>query len=397
MPHLITEPNNFDKIAPKNLTELIQQLDLWQAYHRSLTKKRQTISQAIQIRENRLTKPAGSLGRLEELTHWWHCGRLQYDPAQPATINNPLLLVFAGNHGVANKGVSAFPPAVTAEMVKNFEQGGAAINQLTKTFGIKLKVYSLNNLIPTQDFTEQPAMTEQEFFSALKIGYDAVTAGTELLLLGEMGIGNTTSAAALSTALVGYSDTLLANAKLPETIKADNWVGYGTGLDDQGRLHKIAMVELAVQNCFRKFLTADHFTTNNLSEKKKYFLYHTLRYLGGYELIAITGAVLRAVQLAIPILLDGYASSIAGLALGLAWQEIWDYQKIGHLSAEGGSEKGHALLVKTLKQNPLINCQMRLGEGTGAALGFALLQAGLNCHQGMASFSEAGVSEKILP
>jgi nicotinate-nucleotide--dimethylbenzimidazole phosphoribosyltransferase len=305
-------------------------------------------------REPQLTKPAGSLGRLEEISAWlsgWQ-GR------HPPRLNTIRARVFAGNHGVAALGVSAFPAAVTVQMVKNFEHGGAAINQLCRIFGIELAVTALDLDHPTGDFTQAPAMDVDEFAAAINAGFAAVPADTDLLILGEMGIGNTTPAAALPCALFGGT--------------ADEWTGRGTGIDGAQLIRKTDVVAAGV---------AHHQGKSPLE---------LLRCLGGRELAAIAGAVIAARLQRIPVLLDGYVCTAAAAALEAAKPGALDHCLIAHASAE----PGHRKLIAALGKAPLLDLGMRLGEASGAAVAVGLVKAALACHTGMATFAEAGVCDK---
>lgn len=311
---------------------------------------------AVRAREAVLTKPAGSLGRLEEITEWlagWQ-GRAQ--PRADAVQ----ALVFAGNHGVAAQGVSAYPPEVTAQMVANFQAGGAAVNQLCHAFGVDLAVIPLNLDSPTGDITQGPAMTVGEFAAALQTGADAVDDGADLLCVGEMGIANTTAAAAVCLGLFGGTGT--------------DWAGPGTGLPSSGVSAKAAVITRAVA-------ANGTAPTDGLD---------VLRALGGRELAAMAGAVARARKLGIPVLLDGFVCGAAAACLEAARPGALDHCRAAHLSAE----PGHGRLLAKLGMAPLLHLNMRLGEASGAVLAVALVRAALACHRGMATFESAGVSGK---
>lgn len=310
---------------------------------------------AAQARNGQLTKPPGALGRLEDLALWYASWRGEVAP----TLENPQVVVFAGNHGVAAQGVSAFPPEVTEQMVLNFQHGGAAINQMCKTFGAGLNVYALDLDRPTADFTKGPAMSEAEVIEALQIGWNAVDSRADLLVAGEMGIGNTTSAAALGCALYGG--------------EAADWVGRGTGVDDAGLTLKARVVKeglAANPAAFGHGLDA-------------------LRCLGGRELAAMVGAIASARDKSIPVILDGMICSAAAACLAKAQDGALDHTVAGHLSSEGA----HAVLLAKLGKEPLLSLGLRLGEGSGAALAIGVLKGAVACHSGMATFAEAGVSD----
>jgi nicotinate-nucleotide--dimethylbenzimidazole phosphoribosyltransferase len=308
---------------------------------------------ACQAREPQLTKPAGSLGRLEEIALHLSTWQGRHPPRLDKVVGH----VFAGNHGVTARGVSAYPAEVTVQMVANFTHGGAAINQLCRTFGIDLNVHALALDQPTADIAQGPAMDESTFLAAFKTGAAAVEPGADLLVLGEMGIGNTTAAAAICHGLFGG--------------KAADWVGRGTGVDEAHLALKIDVVAQAV-------------STNRSSDPLV-----ILQRLGGREMAAIAGATFAARRHRIPVLLDGYVCSAAVAPLQAARAGALDNCLAGHVS----TEPGHARLLDKLGLRPLLQLGMRLGEGSGAALAVGLARAALACHTGMATFGEAGVSE----
>lgn len=310
-------------------------------------------AQAATARQMSLTKPPGSLGRLEELAVFM--AGWQGD-ARPA-IAAAQALVFAGNHGVCDKGVNPFPQAVTAQMVANFEAGGAAINQLCRASGADLSVVALDLDRPTADFSEGPAMTEDEVLDAMARGAAAVDTGASVLILGEMGIGNSTTAAALGCA--GYG------------TDAADWVGRGTGSDADGKALKARVVAQGV---------ARHAGATGLA---------LLQAFGGREQAAICGAVIEARKHRIPVILDGYICTAAVVPLHTAAPGFLDHCVVGHASAE----PGHARLLAAMDKRPILTLDMALGEGSGAALALSVLRAALECHNGMATFAEAGVSE----
>ncbi len=304
-------------------------------------------------RNAELTKPPGSLGRLEELAIWYAgwCG----DPRP--SIEAPQVIVFAANHGVAALGVSAFPAAVTAQMVANFQAGGAAINQLARAHGARMDVVALELERPTADFTCGPAMSEGEICRAFQAGWDAVDAGTDLLVTGEMGIANTTSAAAVAAALFGGSGS--------------DWVGAGTGMDAGGQALKARVVDAG------------------LAANPSRDPFDVLAALGGRELAAMAGAILRARILSVPVVLDGFICTAAAGVLECAAPGALDHCVAGHVSAE----QGHARMLERLGKEPLLSLGMRLGEGSGAALAIGVLRGAVACHSGMATFTEAGVAD----
>ncbi|HKN27746.1 MAG TPA: nicotinate-nucleotide--dimethylbenzimidazole phosphoribosyltransferase [Roseiarcus sp.] len=313
-------------------------------------------SAAAREREGQLTKPAGSLGRLEEISAFlagWQAS------ARPHVLN-PLVAVFAGNHGVVGQGVSPFPQSVTQAMVANFTAGGAAINQICKTFDISLKVYELALEKPTGDITETAAMDERTCAGTIAFGMEALASQPDLLVVGEMGIGNTTPAAAIYHALYGG--------------EPDDWVGRGAGVDDAGLKRKAEAVRAAV---------ARH--KAHLSDPLE-----VLARLGGREIAAMAGAILAARLRRTPVVLDGFVVSSAAAVLHALDATALDHCLAGHVSAE----RAHREALKRLGKAPLLDLGMRLGEGSGAALAVGIVKAAVACHNGMATFAEAGVAGK---
>jgi nicotinate-nucleotide--dimethylbenzimidazole phosphoribosyltransferase len=312
-------------------------------------------AEAVMARQAELTKPPGSLGRLEEIVAW-----LATWGGSPPRLDRVDILVFAGNHGVTAQGVSPFPAAVTAQMVANFSAGGAAINQLANAVSAKLRVIPLDLDKPTADFTVEPAMDEASFLAAATIGYRAVRQDTDLICLGEMGIGNTTAAAAVAAALFGGDGA--------------QWAGRGTGVDDRGLVRKRAAIDKALAR--HAGVMGDPLLLAAA--------------LGGRELAAILGATLAARHCKIPVLLDGFVCTAAVAPLAKLRPGALDHTQAAHVSAEAA----HRALLDELKLKPLLDLGMRLGEGSGAALAVSILRAALACHTGMATFAEAGVANK---
>ncbi|HLQ88974.1 MAG TPA: nicotinate-nucleotide--dimethylbenzimidazole phosphoribosyltransferase [Xanthobacteraceae bacterium] len=310
-----------------------------------------TAIEAARVRQANLTKPPGSLGRLEELAVFMAGWQATPRPE----IRHAQALVFAGNHGVCAQGVNPYPQAVTAQMVANFVAGGAAINQLCRVSGAELSVIALDLDCPTADFTQGPAMTQPECLDAVNRGAAAVSADADVLILGEMGIGNSTVAAALATALFSG--------------QAADWVGPGTGSDAAGIARKITAIEKGL---------ALHGGLSPIA---------TLAALGGREQAAICGAVLAARMARIPVILDGFICTAAAAVLYAADRRLLDHCLVGHASAE----PGHRRLLKAIGKDAVLDFDMRLGEGSGAALALGILRAALACHNGMATFGEAGV------
>jgi nicotinate-nucleotide--dimethylbenzimidazole phosphoribosyltransferase len=309
---------------------------------------------AALARQGQLTKPAGSLGRLEELAVWL----ATWQGRNPPAVDRPYTAVFAGNHGIARKGVSAYPAEVTAQMVQNFIDGGAAVNQLCSLANADLRVYEMALEEPTGDISEEAAMSEADCARAMAYGMMAVVPGIDVLSLGEMGIGNTTAAAAICHGLFGG--------------EAADWVGPGTGVDAAQLAAKVALVAQAVER--HRDALGDPLLV--------------LCRLGGRELAAIAGAVLAARMARTPVVLDGYACTAAAAVLYAIDPTLLDHCVIAHRSAE----PGHKRLLTRIGKRPLLDLGMRLGEASGAMVAVLLLKAAVACHNGMATFAEAGVS-----
>lgn len=311
---------------------------------------------AAEARQQQLTKPAGSLGRLEEcaifLAGW---GREPAPRAETARV-----VIFAGNHGVTARGVSPYPPEVTEQMVANFACGGAAINAIAKACQAELEVVSLSLDRPTRDISREVAMSEGELLEALDAGARAVAAGGDILAFGEMGIGNTTVAAALAAAAFGGTGA--------------DWTGSGTGLDAEGVAHKASVIDEALR----------------LHESDRASATDTLRRLGGRETAAIAGAVLAARHELIPVMLDGYVVTASIAPLFAENPAITAHCLAGHCSAE----QAHRRLLAALGLRPLLDLGMRLGEGTGAALALSIVRAAARAHNEMATFAEARVANR---
>lgn len=308
---------------------------------------------SAEARNAQLTKPAGSLGRLEELSMWL----ATWQGTDRPHVDHPQIAIFAGNHGVAAQGVSAFPPEVTGQMVGGFQAGFAAINQLAKLHGAEITVTALDLDRPTADFTQGPAMTEDECIAALRAGWEAVNPKADLFIAGEMGIGNTTAAAVLSAALLGGN--------------ADEWAGRGTGVDDTALERKTAVVAQALEK---------HAALTDPLEK--------LAALGGREIAAMAGSIAAARAHRIPVILDGFICCAAALVLSKAQPGALDHCVAGHLSAEGA----HRRQLDAMRKDPILNLGLRLGEASGAATALGVVRAAAACQSGMATFAEAGVS-----
>ena len=305
-----------------------------------------------------LTKPPKALGKLEEIGAWYVGWKAEY----PAQFIRPRVSVYAGNHGVAAQGVSAFPPEVTAQMVQNFRDGGAAVNQLAFLHDADLKVHEMALDHATKDFSLEPAMSEQECTEAIAYGMMDAAEGVDILCVGEMGIANSTAAAALCYALHGGS--------------AEQWVGRGTGIDDAGLSNKIAVIEKAI---------AQHQDVVQHGDGLE-----ILRTFGGLELAGIVGAVIAARIGRIPVLLDGYACTAAAAILCSLRADALDHTLVSHCS----KEPGHIRLLEKLNKQPLLDFNMGLGEASGATLALGIVKSAIALHNGMASFEEAAVSNK---
>jgi nicotinate-nucleotide--dimethylbenzimidazole phosphoribosyltransferase len=312
---------------------------------------------AVRERDRHLTKPAGSLGRLEWLVEWLATWQGKPLPS----VDRPLVCVFAGSHGVAARGVSAYPADVNRQMLENFAAGGAAINQICASFNLGFKVFDLALDMPTADIAEGAAIDERTCVATMAFGIEAIAGGTDLLAVGEMGIGNTTIAAAIYAALYGGA---------PEA-----WVGLGTGVDEAGYARKVAAVRGAL---------ARH--EGHLADPLE-----VLRRLGGRDVAAIAGAILAARLQRIPVVLDGYVATAAAAVLHALDPTAIDHCVAGHLSAESA----HQEVLGRLGKIPLLALSMRLGEASGAALAVGLIRAAVACHRDMATFEQAGVSRQL--
>ncbi|NOX09097.1 MAG: nicotinate-nucleotide--dimethylbenzimidazole phosphoribosyltransferase [Gammaproteobacteria bacterium] len=332
------------------------------------------VLQAAELRQASLTKPPGALGRLEEVAIRLAAMQGKERPV----VDSVYIVVFAADHGVCAENISAFPQAVTTEMVKNFARGGAAISVLARELDAELEVVNLGTVndpgvlagvlnlqlgAGTANFCEQAAMTGLQLEQALDAGRQAVErarqAGSQLFIGGEMGIGNTTSAAALACALLDATPTQLA--------------GPGTGLDAEGVRHKVEVIQRALNG---------HCPQHSALEY--------LRCLGGFEIAALAGAYVACAQAGLPVLVDGFISSVAALTATRLCSGLEDWLLFSHASAE----PGHQIVLDALAAQPLLDFSMRLGEGSGAAVAVPMLRLACALHNGMATFAEAGVSEQ---
>ncbi|MBF0627735.1 MAG: nicotinate-nucleotide--dimethylbenzimidazole phosphoribosyltransferase [Magnetococcales bacterium] len=324
-------------------------------------------------RQEQLTKPRGSLGRLEELAI--RLAGLQDRPLP--TVERVRIVVFAADHGVTVAGISPYPQSVTVEMMRNFSRGGAAINVLARAIQASLEVVDVGavtdpGILPgllsrrvdagTQDFRTQPAMTPEGLRAALRAGAEAaqraVAAGCDLFIGGEMGIGNTTSAAALACALTHKAPFIIA--------------GPGAGLDPQGVARKVEVIEQALM-CHQHALKTP---------------IEILTALGGFEIVALVGALIAAAQRRLPVLVDGFIVSVAALAAVRIRPELAPWLIFAHESAE----PGHRVVLEAMQAAPLLQLGMRLGEASGAAVAVPLLRLACTLHREMATFAEAGIS-----
>lgn len=331
--------------------------------------------QAARERQNMLTKPQGSLGRLEELSI-----QLAGMTANPfPSVKRKAVIVMAADHGVALEGVSAYPPEVTPQMVLNFLRGGAAINVLARQAGARVTVVDVGvaadfdsapgliqrKVMPgTQNLAAGPAMKRAEAEQALQVGVDIFNEeyarGLDIVATGDMGIGNTTPSAAIASVMTG--------------LPVAQITGRGTGVDDAGLAHKIEIIEQA--------LRVNQPDANDALD--------VLRKVGGLEIAGLAGVMIAAASRRVPVVVDGFISTAAAMiAVGLA-PSVRDYL----ISAHQSVEIGHQAMLKHLKLKPVLDLDLRLGEGTGAALAFHLLEASTKILREMATFGEAGVSEK---
>ncbi len=330
-----------------------------------------------QDRQGMLTKPPGSLGRLEDVAITLAS---LYGDDKPE-IKQPLITIFAGDHGVVAQGVSAFPQAVTVEMIRNFVKGGAAISVLAKENQAELKVVNCGTAFEidfaddyaalidkqvaagTADLSQESAMTADQLEQALMIGQQIIEQGKkegiDLFIAGEMGIGNTTPAAALGCAYLSQS--------------AEQMTGRGTGIDYAAWKNKVSIIEQGLARL-------------NLAELAPE---QVLQELGGFEIAAIAGAYIRCAQLGIPALVDGFITTAAALAACKMNPQVQDWLLFSHQS----EEQGHKFMLDALQAKPLLNLGLRLGEGSGAATALPLLRQACALHNGMATFAEAAVSE----
>jgi nicotinate-nucleotide--dimethylbenzimidazole phosphoribosyltransferase len=310
---------------------------------------------AVRERDAQLTKPAGSLGKLEEIAEWLAAWSGQKTPK----VTRPLVAIFATAHGVAEKGVSAFPSSVNRQMVDNFAAGGAAVNQICRTNDIGLKVFDLAVDMPTPCITEEDAMDEANCAATMAYGMEALAGGIDLICLGEMGIGNTTVAAAVLNAVLGGT--------------AEDWIGRGTGVDDAGLARKREAVEAAVAR---------------LNGEKDPL--EILRRIGGREIAAMAGLIIAARLQRVPLIVDGFVTTAAAAVVYAMDPKGLEHCLFAHVSAEAA----HRRALDIMEQTALLDFGMRLGEGSGAAIAAGVVKVAAETHAGMATFTDAGVASK---
>ncbi len=328
-----------------------------------------------QQHQDLLTKPQGSLGRLEDIAVRLCAMQQKMAPE----VKNIQITVFAADHGVAEEAVSAFPQAVTLEMVRNFSRGGAAISVLARQLEAELEVVNVGTageaenmmgvldqrIAPaTQNFSRQVAMSESQLQEALAVGREAVERAlkrsTQLFIGGDMGIGNTTSATAIACVLLDEQPASLA--------------GPGTGLDAKGISHKVSIIARGLL----------------LHKNTMPMPVDVLRCVGGFEIAALTGAYIACAQKGLPVVVDGFISSVAALVAIKINPQVKEWMFFSHVSAE----PGHLIIIQAMEAQPLIALNMRLGEASGAATVVPLMRLACALHNDMATFEQAGVSNK---
>ena len=332
------------------------------------------VMEQARLRQLQLTKPAGSLGRLEDIAIQMAGITRQSMPE----IKQKAVIIMAADHGVAREGVSAYPSDVTAQMVLNFLHGGAAINVLARSVGSKVIVVDVGvatdlshpGLVPskvapgTANFMLEQAMTETQMLEAIKVGMDVfdeqLKQGIDLIATGDMGIGNTTASSAITSVLLQTPAALVT--------------GRGTGINDQQLEHKIRVIEKAIER--------------NVPNPKDPL--DVLMKVGGLEIAGLVGVIIAAASRRVPVVVDGFISGAAALIAVELNPAVDAYLFAGHVSVE----RGHRLILEKLGLFPLLDLQLRLGEGTGAVLAMSIIEAALSTHREMATFAEAGVSTR---
>ncbi|MEZ8840601.1 nicotinate-nucleotide--dimethylbenzimidazole phosphoribosyltransferase [Vibrio splendidus] len=344
-------------------------------------------SQYIQYRIDQKTKPLGALGLLEKVAHQLALIQSQGKEAavEHIELNKPSIIIFAGDHGIADEGVSIAPSAVTQQMVLNFLSGGAAINCFCAVNNIDITVVDTGILLPvesdsdmlisqrlgtrTNNFANEAAMSLETVERGIELGTELVSRtisnGTNIIMFGEMGIGNTSSASAILSALANRA--------------AAECVGLGTGINNEQLARKVAVVEQGVARC--KGIELKQLT--DIKDIKE-----VLAQVGGYEIVQMVGGFLGAYQNRTPILVDGFIVSVAAYVATLIEPSCRDYMIFAHRS----EESGHKILLELLDAEPLLDLGLRLGEGTGAALAMPIIRAAAEFYNNMASFESAGVT-----
>jgi nicotinate-nucleotide--dimethylbenzimidazole phosphoribosyltransferase len=315
------------------------------------------LEQRIRARLDSLTKPPGSLGRLESLA--LQIGLIQ-QTAMPS-IDRKAVVIFCADHGIVEEGVSPYPSEVTGQMVTNFRAGGAAITVLCRHFGIEPVIVDMGVGRPTKNFAREAAMTRAQVEDAIAVGMTHVESA-DVLGAGEMGIGNSTSAAALLSAFSG--------------LDPQETAGRGTGLDDAGLTHKIEVIRRAIA----------------LHRPDRTDPIGVLAALGGFEIAAVAGLILGAAQRRSVVVLDGFISCAGALVARAIAPASLDYAVFSHRSAE----RGHRKMLEFLNVQPLFDLDMRLGEGTGAAIGINLIESAVKLYREMATFESAGVANREI-
>ncbi len=340
----------------------------------SVTPLDTAVMEQARSRQQQLTKPAGSLGRLEDIAI-----QMAGITRQPLpNIEQKVVIIMAGDHGVAKEGVSAYPADVTPQMVNNFLRGGAAINALARFVGATVIVVDVGvaadlshpdllsrKVAPgTANLALEPAMTQAQMLEAVQVGIDVfegqLRQGIDIVATGDMGIGNTTASSAITAVLLQTPAVLVT--------------GRGTGINDEQLAHKIQVIEKAIER-----------TVPNPHDPLD-----VLMKVGGLEIAGLVGVIVAAASCSIPVVIDGFISGAAALIAVELNPVIGSYLFAGHVSVE----RGHRLILEKLGLSPLLDLQLRLGEGTGAVLAMSVIEAALHAHREMATFAEAGVSTR---
>ncbi|MCF6302432.1 MAG: nicotinate-nucleotide--dimethylbenzimidazole phosphoribosyltransferase [Devosiaceae bacterium] len=311
---------------------------------------------SVRQHDAQLTKPLGSLGKMDDLVEFL----ARWQEKEKPTLNNPMIAIFAGNHGVAAQNVSAFPASVTVQMVANFTNGGAAISQIARQHELNLRVFELALEIPTGDISVEAALDDKTCAATIAYGMEAIAGEPDLLCIGEMGIANTTIAAAIFAALFGGTGS--------------DWVGAGTGMDEAGIAHKAEIVDRAL---------ALH--KDNLNDP-----FAVLSRLGGREFAAMLGAIISARHHKIPVIIDGFVATAAAAIAHKVNPASLEHCMFAHVSGE----HAHQRALTAMNKSALLDLGLRLGEGSGAALAAVLVKTALYTHQNMATFEQAAVSGK---